>query len=127
MTRPATRTVHHVDFRTPVVPRPTVALAGRVPRVAQLLGLAHTIERMVNDGELRDLADAARVLGMTRARISQITNLLLLAPVIQEAILKLPLVTTGRDPITERQLRAIVAEPDWGGQMELWNKVRGLK
>ena len=125
MTRPATRTVHHVDFRPTPAPLPTVAPVGRVPRIARLLALAHKIDQKVRDGEFRDLADAARVLGMTRARISQITSLLLLAPRIQEAILDLPMVTSGRDPITERLLRAIVAEPDWGGQMELWNKVCG--
>ena len=72
-------------------------------------------------GELpHHLADAARGLGLTRARVSQITNLQLLAPEIQEAILDLPLVTNGRDPVTERQLRKIVAEPIWGQQVATW-------
>ena len=78
---------------------------------------------MIRSGELRDLADAARVLGMSRARISQITNLLLLSPVIQEAILDLPLLITGRDTVTERQLRPIAAEPDWNKQLDLWAEV----
>ena len=94
-----------------------------MPRVVRLLALAHAIDRMVRHGELRDLADAARALGMTRARISQIASLLLLAPEIQQAILDLPLVTTGRDPITERQLRPITAEPDWSKQLVLWAEV----
>ena len=127
MTRPATRTVHHVDFRPTPAPRPTVAPVGRVPRVVRLLALAHWIDRIVRDGELRDLADAARVLGMTRARVSQITNLLLLSPVIQEAILDLPMVTSGRDPITERHLRPISAEPDWNKQLILWREIHGLR
>jgi hypothetical protein len=42
--------------------------------------LAHRIDAMVRTGEFRDYADAARALGLTRARITQITNLLLLAP-----------------------------------------------
>ena len=122
MTGPATTTVHRVDFRPTTAPRPTVASVGRVPRVARLLVLAHAIDRTVRNGELRDLADAARALGLTRARVTQITNLLLLAPEIQEAILDLPTVTTGRDPITERQLRPIAAEPDWDKQLILWRK-----
>ncbi len=69
------------------------------------------------------MADAARRLDLTRARISQITNLLLLCPALQEAILALPLVTNGRDPITERQLRPIAAEPDWNRQRALWSEV----
>jgi hypothetical protein len=55
------------------------------------------------------------------------TNLLLLAPRIQEAILDLPLVTNGRDPITERQLRRVVAEADWNQQMEIWNGLCSLQ
>ena len=47
-------------------------------------------------------------------------NLLLLAPTIQEAILDLPPVTNGREPVSERQLRQIVAEADWNQQTELW-------
>ncbi len=79
---------------------------------------------MIRAGELRDLADAARAIGVTRARMTQIVNLLLLAPEIQEAILDLPPVTNGRDPVSERALRRIVAEPDWNRQLELWNEVR---
>ena len=62
---------------------------------------------------MRDLADAARAIGVTRARMTQIMNLLLLAPEIQEAILDLRSATSGRDPVSERALRRIVAEPDW--------------
>ena len=56
-----------------------------------------------------------------RARVSQITGLTLLAPSIQEAILSL---STGRNMITERQLREIVAEPLWDKQMRLWRLIR---
>ena len=79
---------------------------------------------MIRDGELRDLADAARAIGVTRSRVTQIMNLLLLAPKIQEAILDLPPVTNGRDSVSERALRPIVAEPDWNGQLDLWNEVK---
>ena len=40
-------------------------------------------------------------------------NLLTLAPDIQEAILFLSPVEEGKDAITERELRAVVAEVDW--------------
>jgi hypothetical protein len=52
--------------------------------------------------------------------MTQIMNLLHLAPDIQEELLFLPRVTTGKDPITERDLRPIVAEVDWGAQREMW-------
>jgi len=117
------RTVLTVDFGRKRAPRPTVAPTGRVPRVARLLALANRIDRMVHDGEIRNLAEAARRLGLTRARVTQVANLLLLAPQIQEAILDLPLVTNGRERITERQLRTIVAEPHWERQLAAWRKI----
>jgi len=102
-------------------PRP---LERRIPQVTQLLVLAHRIERAVHSGEFRNFADAARAMEMTRARMTQIVNLLLLAPEIQEAILDLPPATNGRDPVTERHLRRIAAEPHWIEQRVLWSKVR---
>ena len=71
-----------------------------------------------------DLAHAASALGLTRARITQIMNLLLLAPEIQEEIFDLPPATNGRDPVSERLLRPIAAEPDWEKQTTMWRKIR---
>ena len=55
---------------------------------------------------------------MCRARLTQIMNLLNLAPDIQEAILFLPVVTDGDDPVHERQLRPILRVLDWGSSGE---------
>ncbi len=96
---------------------------GRIPRVARLLALAHRLDEQIRSGELRDLADAARRLGLTRARVTQIMNLLLLAPEIQEAIVELSPIKSGRDPVTERSLRPIVAEPDWERQEAAWSRL----
>ncbi len=90
--------------------------------VAHVLALAHHIDRKIRDGDLRDYAYAAEVLAVTRARVSQLSGLTLLAPPIQETILSLP--ETRRDLITERQLREIVAEPLWDKQMRLWRLIR---
>jgi len=108
---------YQVSFEQPTR-APKLESMGRVPRVARLLALAHRIDGLIAAGELRDLADAARLLGLTRARVTQITNLLLLAPEIQEEILELRLVS-GRDTVTERHLRRVVNEPVWERQMEL--------
>ena len=118
--RIAATTSHTVQFRPN--PKPVAPPVGRVPRVARLLALAHKVDGMIQVGELRDLAHAADTLGLTRARITQIMNLLLLAPAIQEAILELPPVTNGRDPVSERQVRPIAAEPDWAVQRSMWEK-----
>ena len=124
MTRPAqARSRYTVDFGAKSAQRHTHLDTGRIPRVAQTLALAHKINGMIRAGELRDLADAARALGLTRARVTQLSALLLLAPEIQEAIFDLPLVTNRRDPVSERALRQIVAEPDWTRQRLLWDEV----
>ncbi len=113
-------TTHTVAFKAvPVETEP----AGRVPRVVRVLALAHQLDGMIREGELRDLADAARSLGLTRARVTQVASLLLLAPEIQEAVLDLPLVTNDRDPVSERLLLQIAAEPDWSKQLFMWRQI----
>ena len=76
-------------------------------RAAQMLALAHHIERQIDDGAFPDYAAAARALGVSRARITQVMNLLLLAPEIQAGIL------TGELRFGERGLRAVVRVTDW--------------
>ncbi len=71
---------------------------------------------MIRSGEIRDWAEAARLVGVTRARMTQVANLLLLAPKIQEGILNLSHVTRGEDPVTERSLREVAAHTDWQSQ-----------
>ena len=66
-----------------------------------------------DQGEVTDYADLARLAHVSRARITQIMSLLLLAPDIQEAILFLPR-TDGRGaPVRERHVCPIVAVLDW--------------
>jgi hypothetical protein len=52
-------------------------------------------------------------------------DLLLLAPAIQNEVLLLPVVTTGRDPHSERQLRASVPAPEWGKERKAWEQLAG--
>jgi len=94
----------------------------RVPRVARLLALAIRLEELVQRGEIADDAELARLGRVTRSRMAQIMGLLCLAPDIQEEILFLPSVEKGRDPVTERQLRAVVAEMEWGRKRGVWRK-----
>ncbi len=69
---------------------------------------------------MKDYAELARLGHVTRARVTQIMNLLNLAPDIQEAILFLPAVEGGRDPIKEWQVRPVAAEAVWARQRDLW-------
>jgi hypothetical protein len=93
---------------------------GKVPRVSRLMALAIHMDDLVRRGEVTDYADLARLAHVSRARISQIMNLLHLAPDIQEAILDLPRVMGGRDPIREKMVRPIAAVPDWRKQRAMW-------
>ena len=75
---------------------PTVE-TGHIPRVARLMALAIRFEELVRMGEVESHADLARLGQVTRARISQIMDLLCLAPDIQEELLFLPRVERERD------------------------------
>jgi len=86
---------------------------GRVPRVARLLALAYRIDSMIRSGKLKNWAEAARLIGVTRARMTQIANLQLLAPEIQKAVLTFKLATNTDGRLTERQLRPIFTRTDW--------------
>ncbi len=104
-------------------PRPEVPV-GRVPRISRLMALAIHMQRLIDEGVVRDYAELARLGHVSRARITQITNLTLLAPDIQEEILFLPRVVEGRDPIRERAVRPIAATAGWGKQRRMWEALR---
>jgi hypothetical protein len=52
--------------------------------------------------------------------MSQVMNLVHLAPDIQEAILFLPRTQRGRDPVKLAQLQAVARVSDWSEQRRLW-------
>jgi hypothetical protein len=101
------------------------APAGRIPKVARLMALAIKFDGMLARGEVKDYAELARLGNVTRARVTQIMNLLNLAPDIQERILFLPAVERGRDPLKEWQVRPVAAEVTWGEQRRRWRISRG--
>ncbi len=89
------------------------------------LAPAHRLERLVRTGEVRDYAELARLGHVTRARVSQVMALLLLAPDIQEQILFLPRTERGRDPVILHDLLPITATADWRRQRRQWDCFRG--
>ncbi len=94
----------------------------RPARVAQVLALAHRLQRAVDRGEYCDRAELARQLGFTRARVTQILDLLLLAPDIQEHVVHLEAVD-GAEPFAERALREVVRHESWAEQRRAWQKL----
>lgn len=67
--------------KLPCVPGPS--------RLARRLALAYWIERQIESGALADYATAARLLGLSRARLTQVVNLRLLPVEAQERLLSL--------------------------------------
>ena len=64
-----------------------VPVKHHAPRTARLLALAHKQEKMVRRGEVKDYAEIARRMGLSRARVTQICCLTLLDPQVQERLL----------------------------------------
>jgi lipoate-protein ligase A len=87
------------------------------------MALAIRFDHLIKSGQVTDQADLARLGHVTRARVTQIMNLLNLAPDIQEAILFLPRTLQGHDPIREHMLRPIVAVLDWRKQRVMWKQL----
>ena len=102
-----------------VSPPPSLPL-GRVPRVTRLLALALRCEQLLAAGVIANYAALARLGHVSRARMTPIMNLLLLAPTIQETLLFLPRTERGRDPIHLRQLQPLTRIADWGEQRKRW-------
>ena len=115
--------VMHAGERAAPPPVPS----GRVPRISRLMALAIRFEDLVRSGEMADFAEIAELGQVTRARVSQIVNLLNLAPDIQEAILFLPLVGGEREAVSEREVRVVAAEVDWGRQRQRWQNLKGSR
>lgn len=63
----------------------------RAARKARNLALAHYIDALVRSGEVADLADVARMCGVSRARVSKIMEVYGLSFVEQERLLVITL------------------------------------
>ena len=103
------RTCRHAAAPPPPSPKPAGPTA-----IARRVALAHHIADLIDCGELDGLADAARRLGVSRARVTQICDLALLAPDIQLAVL------TGRCEPRDRHLREVGRHPLWADQRRVF-------
>ena len=112
--------------RRRIVDKPAAAPTpmGRIPRVSKLMALAIRFDGLLRDGIVSDQSELARLAKVTQPRMTQIMNLLHLAPDIQEEILFLPDVASGRDPIHEKLLRPVAAEVAWGRQRKAWAQLK---
>jgi len=96
---------------------------GRMPRITRYMALAIYYEDLIRQGHVHDYAEIATLGHVTRARVTQIMNLRLLAPDLQERLLFLIRIVGGRDALCLRRLQPIALESDWRKQREEWDKM----
>lgn len=104
-------------------PKPAVeeAQPPRFPRITRLMALAIKFQDMVDRGEVRDYAQIARLGFVTRARLTQIMNLLKLAPQIQEALLFPNGRSSNWSPVSEHDLRTVMRAVVWQDQISAFD------
>ena len=96
---------------------------GAIPKISRLMARVIHFDRLLSEGLVKDYAELARRENVTRARITQIMNLLHLAPDIQERLLFLKPVTGGRAPVTEHGLREVMAQSRWAEQRRILSRL----
>ena len=96
---------------------------GRVPRISRLMALAIRMEGLVRTGRVKDYAELARLGGVSRARVSQVSNLRNLAPPIQERLLFLE---GAEKAIHERALRRVAQSVNWEEQQRRFEELVGV-
>lgn len=105
--------------------KPPEPAAPKIPRLTRLMALAIKFQDMIDRGEVKDYAEIAELGYVTRARVTQIMNLTLLAPDIQEEIIQ-GSVQTGT-PAYERVLRRIARHPGWEDQRRGWEALKASR
>ena len=99
---------------------------GRLPRITRYMALAIYYEDLIRQGHVYDYAEIATLGHVTRARVTQIMNLRLLAPSIQEQLLNLSRIISGRVEWSLRDFQTIALEQDWRKQQERWSSISRL-
>jgi hypothetical protein len=87
------------------------------------MALAIYFDQLLSEGVVTDQAELARLGHVSRARVTQIMNLLNLAPDIQEQLLDLQNVGSAKSALTERRLRSIMLRSCWVEQLRVWQSV----
>ena len=96
---------------------PEVAGSASVPRISRLLALALKMEQMIQEGTVKNYSELAHLGQVSAARITQVMNLLHLAPDIQEEILLPDTAQTGLRESAVRKLSSVVL---WSDQRDRW-------
>jgi hypothetical protein len=102
----------------PVIPR------HRPAAVARILALAHHLDAALERGTLKNRTELSRQLGFVTTRVSQILNLVRLAPDIQDDVLHLQVSGLGPEPLRACDLEGIARLLDWSEQRRAYAELR---
>jgi hypothetical protein len=91
------------------------------PKLRRYLILAYQIKDMLEKDEAMTSRQIAEWLNMTRARMCQIMDILLLCPKIQQDILQSK--NKRLFALGEYSIRSIVKEPLWENQVKMWDSL----
>jgi hypothetical protein len=101
--------------------QPQEPLPERVPRITRLMALAVKFEQMIRQAVVSDYRELAQLGRVSRSRVTQIMNLLNLAPDIQEQILFLRADTAEQRGICEQSMRQLSSVLLWNDQRAQWH------
>jgi hypothetical protein len=119
---PASQVVTAVPERQRRPKRPKPPKEPRTPGAVKALLKAREWKRQLDAGEVGSQAEIARREHLTRARVTQILNLLRLTPEIQEHVLQLSKSTT-RPPFSEHTLRRVMSHGKAKHQLAAFHQV----
>ena len=97
-----------------------MAAQSPVPRISRLLALALKMEQMIQEGTVKNYSELAHLGQVSAARITQVMNLLYLAPDIQEQILSRSTPAIGLRESAVRKLSSVVR---WSEQRDQWQEL----
>ncbi len=95
-------------------------VSGKIPRITRLMALAIHFDGLIQSGAVANYSELALLGNVTRARMTQVMNLLMLAPEIQEELLFLPRVESGRDEVCLRDVQRVAGIIAWKEQRRLF-------
>jgi DNA invertase Pin-like site-specific DNA recombinase len=109
--------------RSPSTPTPEAAVAEpvAVARISRLLALALKMEQTIQDGAVKNYSELAQLGRVSATRITQLMNLLHLAPDIQEDLL---FGHTPQDGLRESAVRNLSGVVLWSEQRARWRVLR---
>lgn len=92
------------------------------PKIRRNLILAYQLQRLIEDGKITNLKQAAEWLNMNQARLDHTLTLLHLSPAIQTEIIS----EDGQmlSLIPEYKIRSLAAQFDWNKQAEVWQSIK---